>query len=435
MASKNSKSEQNDKDVADLQQENSARDTEDKELVTAALGELNKLKRQLRKCVTDLAAWRRNHKRKITLQRKEIQLLEKEKFDCQTRLINIKQSQKPPQSVYYLIDRYRHVNHRWHETRIELLAAKEELKNVEKKYKSIRSAKSEDSGIVDDGRPTQIEDKLDHVITKYNRILAKNMEMRCYLQEMMRHKTDFLKNLKILQDKRSQIRLVVDRLYEEATLAFQEREECRVKLQLLRQRLEWTRTQGQKEVSEYRRLLNNDEKLNNFLEKKNQVRLNLDDSSRSNLQQNNEDEVITRMIEEWRETIKIELGHTNFEEIIQQYMNELEQGYVLYGLIAQKNNEIENMEKEMNQLSQLYDQFRLSSSSKMVALKSEPSSPKKTMKSLLRGRSISYPQLKSEADKAAEVPQVDVPAILEGFQRVFAIVDLQLNLNNVPKGN
>ncbi len=125
----------------------------------------NKLKRQLRKCASDLSVWRRAYKRKTTLQAKEIQLLEREKLACQTRLFNIKQAQKPPQAVYYLIDRYRHVNHRWHETRIELLAAKEELKNVEKKYKSLRSSKSDDmvSSAEEVTRPTHYEDKLDQV--------------------------------------------------------------------------------------------------------------------------------------------------------------------------------------------------------------------------------------------------------------------------------
>lgn len=265
--------------------------------------------------------------------------------------------------------------------------------------------------------------------------------MRCELQEMLRHKNDFLKNLKQLQDKRVQVRLVVDKLYEEATVAFQEREECRVKLQLLRQRLEWTRTQGQKEVSEYRRLLNNDEKLNNFLEKKNQVRLNLDDNTRNYLQQVNEDEVLHKMIDEWRETLKFELGHANFEDIIQQYLKDLEQGYVLYGLIAQKNTNMDTIEKEMVQLTlQVQEaQKKQAASTAGAELAAVGNLLRKGAKALLsRGRSMSYPQLKSELEKAqasTDVPQIDGQALLELFQRVFAMVDLQLNLSNVPKGS
>ncbi len=54
-----------------------------------------------------------------------------------------------------------------------------------------------------------------------------------------------------------------------------------------------------------------------------------------------------KLVDEWRETLTAQIGHCNFEEIVQQYQHNLEQGYVLYGLIAQKNNEIDRLEDEI----------------------------------------------------------------------------------------
>jgi predicted nuclease with TOPRIM domain len=63
---------------------------------------------------------------------------------------------------------------------------------------------------------------------QYNKILAKNVQLRLQLEEMMKVKEEFIRNLKQLQNERSQVRLTVDRLYEENTALFLQREEFRL---------------------------------------------------------------------------------------------------------------------------------------------------------------------------------------------------------------
>ena len=144
----------------------------------------------------------------------------------------------------------------------------------------------------------------------------------------------------------------LDKLYEETTAYYKQREEFRLKLNLLQERLEKTRTQGQREIREYRRLLNNDEKLNCFLAQKNKMRSNFDESQvLQDVSQNVCDEQMTQKdVQEWVQLFTEHYGHAQFGTVVDQYLHNLEHSYVLYGLIAQKNNEIDQLEDTISNL-------------------------------------------------------------------------------------
>lgn len=192
------------------------------ELVTAASMELQKLKRQLRQTRADLSSSKISSRKTIQRQSKGIELLEKEKADCETKLSFMKEAQKPPQAVHKLILKYHQALQQLENMRRELQFAKEELVDKDKK----RLTKYRSHTIETSTKPTQ--DKLDQVMLQYNKILAKNVQLRLQLEEMMKVKEEFIRNLKQLQSERSQVKLAVDRLYEENTALFQQREEFRL---------------------------------------------------------------------------------------------------------------------------------------------------------------------------------------------------------------
>ena len=104
--------------------------------------------------------------------------------------------------------------------------------------------------------------------------------------------------------------------------------------------------------------MNNDEKLNAFLERKNQDRPHLHIDSRLSAPQVCYDHLAWKVVREWREVLVSYCGHSNFEETIQQYLHNLEQGYVMYGLIAQKNQEIDELEDEIAALEKSVERMR-----------------------------------------------------------------------------
>lgn len=192
------------------------------ELVTAASMELQKLKRQLRQTRADLSSSKVLSRKTIQRQSKGIELLEKEKADCEAKLSFMKESQKPPLAVHKLIMKYHQALQHLENMRQEFHSAKKELYEKDKK----RLIKYTSPVLITSMKPTQ--DKLDQVMLQYNKILAKNVQLRLQLEEMMKVKEEFIRNLKQLQNERSQVRLAVDRLYEENTALFQQREEFRL---------------------------------------------------------------------------------------------------------------------------------------------------------------------------------------------------------------
>ena len=337
------------------------------ELVNAATAELQKLKRQLRQTRTDLSAFKISNRKTIQRQIKGLELLERERADCSAKLAVMKDAQKPPQAIHRLIAKYHQALDHLETACRELQLAKAELQEKDKLRlrKYIRPASNSVPASGDPlvaSKPSQ--DRLDQAILQYNKVLAKNTEMRLLLEENMKVKEEFIRHYKQLQSERNLVRSAVDRLYEENTALFQQREEFRLKLNLLRDKLEATRVQGARDLNEYRRLLNNDEKLNAFLEQKNQERpcLELASSIRSNAsvqQQLGDEQMIQKMVDEWRETLMAQVGHCNFDEMVQQYQHNLEQGYVLYGLIAQKNSEIERLEDDISDLERKIENSRM----------------------------------------------------------------------------
>lgn len=192
------------------------------ELVTAASMELQKLKRQLRQTRAELSSSKISNKKTTQRQCKGIELLEKEKTDCEVKLTFMKAAQKPPQAVHKLIARYHQAFQHLENLRHEYQSAKAEFNEKDKKRLSkYRSPIPENVQ-----KPTQ--DKLDQVMLQYNKILAKNVQLRLQLEEMMKVKEEFIRNLKHLQNERSHVRIAVDRLYEENAALFQQREEFRL---------------------------------------------------------------------------------------------------------------------------------------------------------------------------------------------------------------
>lgn len=187
------------------------------------------------------------------------------------------------------------------------------------------------------------------------------------------------------------------------------------KLNLLREKLETTRIQGQRDLREYRRLLNNDEKLNSFLEMKNQERLCIDFANRTNSHPTSDDHIASKVVEEWRETLIAECGHCNFGEIVQQYLHNLEQGYVMYGLIAQKNNEIDRLEDEISDMEQSLEHRRSKSHQQ-----SEPVSSNSHLENRNSSNSRSPNKQEQELTIASQ--------FIAKFQKILNTMELQITL-------
>lgn len=196
------------------------------ELVAAASAELQKLKRQLRQTRSELSSIKVSNARIIKRQEKSIELLEKEKLACEHKLIAITFGQRPPSIVDLYISKYKSAQQQLFNLNEQLKLAKEELKD--KQDRLCNPQKTPEPKIATMNLRKVEKGIMDHVTLQYNKILAQNYKLRSQLEEMVKVKEEFIRTFKQLQIERGQVRAIVERLYEENTLLFQQREEYRM---------------------------------------------------------------------------------------------------------------------------------------------------------------------------------------------------------------
>lgn len=196
------------------------------ELVAAASAELQKLKRQLRQTRSELSSIKVSNARTIKRQEKSIELLEKEKLGCEQKLIVITFGQRPPSIVDAYISKYKSTQQQLLSLNEQLKCAREELKEKQDRLCNPHKLQNGKTAVPN---IRKVENGImDHVTLQYNKILATNYKLRSQLEEMVKVKEEFIRTFKQLQIERSQIRAIVERLYEENTSLFQQREEYRM---------------------------------------------------------------------------------------------------------------------------------------------------------------------------------------------------------------
>ena len=212
-----------------------------------------------------------------------------------------------------------------------------------------------------------------------------------------------------------QVSCGLDKLYEETTVYYQQREEFRLKLNLLQERLEKTRTQGQREIREYRRLLINDEKLNHFLAQKNKLRCNVDENHIfEDVSQNVcEEQMTQRDVHDWVQFFTEHYGHAKFETVVEQYLHNLEHGYVLYGLIAQKNNEIDQLEEVIGQIERHMEAGKHSQPAKSKNSGKTTTAPPPTGVQNMRQVAAIFQNILSIVDLQFHLPQDHAPLLVQ----------------------
>lgn len=106
--------------------------------------------------------------------------------------------------------------------------------------------------------------------------------------------------------------------------------------------------------------------------------------------------------------------------MVNQYLHDLEQGYVLYGLIGQKNNQIDHLEENISQLER-----RL-----------EPHPPSNSSSRMHTNRSVVFQQCLQQDDQLPVTSRDELIAFLGTFQSIVNKLDINFNFpkpDAVPK--
>ncbi|XP_021936295.1 coiled-coil domain-containing protein 63 isoform X4 [Zootermopsis nevadensis] len=155
-------------------------------------------------------------------------------------------------------------------------------------------------------------------------------------------------------------KVMVD-LIEQATLAYDQREESQNKLQALKERAKQDLQQQSQEIRELQRRLDRDVKLQEFLGVKGQRRIMADLEAREALRFKKKREAAEHMIttfEKILSQIKEFSGETDIDRLAAQFVKQEEENFAIFNYVNELNNEVEALQDQVWNLHQKIEDQR-----------------------------------------------------------------------------
>ncbi|XP_068959527.1 outer dynein arm-docking complex subunit 1 [Petaurus breviceps papuanus] len=342
-------------------------------------GELSRLQRQCRVMEGERQAYSRETQQLIHKQLVEISRLQQEQTELQVKM-KISQNQ-----ARRLLDQAREKDlrsllERRQQLYKEVVQEQERLKKLDQEIAKWESQVLQQlkelrgPGLVlqkkaRDFRKVKIlEDQLDRANTCFDTQLVRNRVLREELGLLHIQRNRFLhinhQMKKELQDIRSNIRSHT----EDSKSAFDAREEARLKLSQLQEKLDKDISQYNAELQVVQRQICHLEQLHNFLIAKNQERLV--DAEVMEARRKREHEVATglrktsydKAILQYEEVL-VKLGEitgqTNAEDILKMYLENEERNFAEFTLINEQNSEMETLKEEIQEIQDALVQLTL----------------------------------------------------------------------------
>ncbi|XP_072463502.1 outer dynein arm-docking complex subunit 1 isoform X5 [Notamacropus eugenii] len=357
----------------------SVRSEDSEAYLDSSEGELSRLQRQCRVMEAERQAYGREIQQLIHKQMVEIQRLQQEQTELRVKMeISQSQAQK-------LLDQarekdLRNLLERRQQLYKEVIQAQEHLKKLDQqiaKWESRVLLQLKDlrgPGLVlqrkarDLRRVKILENQLDRATTRFDTQLVRNRILREELGLLHIQRNRFLyinqQLKKELQDIRSTIRSHID----ESNSAFDAREEAKLKLSQLQEKLDKDISQYNAELQVVQRQICHLEQLHNFLVTKNQERLV--DAEVMEARRKREHEVAAGLrktshekailqYEEVLEKLGQITGQSNAEDILQIYLENEERNFAEFTFINEQNSEMEKLKEEIQEIQDALAQLTL----------------------------------------------------------------------------
>nr|CAD7410127.1 unnamed protein product [Timema poppensis] len=188
---------------------------------------------------------------------------------------------------------------------------------------------------------------------KFNKMLAENSELREELDHLIKERSHFNQLYQQLTSRLQSGKKVIVDLIEQATLAYDQREEAQSKLQALKDRGRVDLSVHSQEMRELQRQLDHNAKLQEFLGIKGQKRVMADLEERERQKKQNQKESQEQMIAMYQvilEKIKACSGEAEVDRLSAQFIKQEEENFALFNYVNELNNELELLQDQVNEL-------------------------------------------------------------------------------------
>ncbi|XP_044764544.1 coiled-coil domain-containing protein 63 [Coccinella septempunctata] len=337
--------------------------------------ELARLKRQYRIMEGDRKAFFEEMNTKLAKQRAIIQTLRNERNQLLTDL-KVATSASKKRTTRALSAKINKM-HCSYETYVEIIEKEKsdlkelnaQIRKIEKKIDQIRGNEVTESQFrtrLQSGKKSieLLENKLQTCIKRFCSVLSENKRLREEIDHLLKERANFNAIWQGLLGKLSDGKKFILYIIEEATLAYDTREEWCAKLHALKMRAKNDEILHTQDLREMQRIMDHDDKLKEFLSVKGQKRIMKDLEIKEQLRR----EEIMRNEQKQVEIYEITLKQIqdfcqekDIDRIAAKYLKQDEENFALFNYVNELHHELECLNKELDELKLELEEQKTSS--------------------------------------------------------------------------
>ncbi|CAH1111843.1 unnamed protein product [Psylliodes chrysocephalus] len=262
-----------------------------------------------------------------------------------------------------------------------------------------------------------LKDRLENAIKRFCALLAENKRLReeidHLLKERARYNVIWEKMLKEMQIRKK----YMIELIEQATVAFDQREEWCSKLAALKKRAQGDYLAHTEEMREIQRKLDHDFTLREFLSVKGQKRVlkdleEKDKKKKESQVQNLENQII--QLENTMDQIQKFCGEDDVSKIATLYLKQEEENFALFNYVNELNHEIELLGEALSEIQQKIDE-------QIELAKLKAQERQKTL-DLLKSELETVTKQRIEDEEQVRLTELKLTSVLLGIEEVFDLL-------------
>lgn len=261
-----------------------------------------------------------------------------------------------------------------------------------------------------------LENKLDVQIKKFCTIMAQNRKLREEIDHLLKERAHF--NLlweKLIHNLNQGKKFMLD-LIEQATIAYDQREEWCSKLQALRMRAHSDLILHSEEIRELCGKIDKEEKLREFLSVKCQKRVMADLEAKEmekRLRQREQMEALLQQYRQMLDDIFTFTGQSQVDVLAEAFRKDEEENFALFKYINELNRQMENLTDDLNRLHGAIDDQKQLNTRRAIQQEEKLKGLNDELEEATRAADAAEDQLEAKDRKLAQ--------LLAGINRLFKL--------------
>ncbi|KAJ8683019.1 hypothetical protein QAD02_018811 [Eretmocerus hayati] len=342
------------------------------ELELMAETELCRLRRQYRIMENDRQTYAENARNQMRNQTIMIDRLEQEKAELVLAIqaakspLNCKRDEAVGAELARLLEKRATFVERIERERAQISEMNEQILRLSNDVDALKQKVRTDvhlkeSIAKDERQVTILENRLEVATQRFNSLVAENAKLRDEIDGLLKERHQFNLLWARLNSQLNAGKGVISDLIEQATIAFNQRDEELNKINALKDRAIRDLKNHTSEMCELQRTIDNEMKLQEFLGVKGQYRIMDDLNAKKEAEKEVKREEMRKKIASYNEIlalVKQFTGEEQLDKLTTQFLKQEEENFALFNYVNELNDELEGLQSRVAQLRSEIDEAR-----------------------------------------------------------------------------